>query len=534
MDHLTDYAKWMANVPFGEDISDVDAMILCYLSYADLSPILGIRDGITLREAVEGMKTREISCLIATDDPEFPYRVRQIASGHRFGDLIITDYTDELDPERDLQFSAMVFRSASWSFIAFRGTDQTLVGWKEDFIMSFTVMPSQARAAQYARERIDSGKWYLGGHSKGGNLALYAACALGEEKLARVERVYLLDSPGLCRESLEDTGVDTNAAYDKLVRIIPEYDVVGSLFAPKAPCERVVRSDAQGLMQHDMATWGVDHGELAKAEQRDPMSLMLNEALDKWLEGKDRAEREEFVTALFGQLEKGGKKTLGDVASEGLLGYENIVIGMIRERDGGDILGRLPLTKSIARTTERIGRKFTRLFRLKESILQCMGLILLGAVFVLVNERLLETLAGISLTALAIVQDIHTAGRLIKMRSNLKEQGQYVILSMVVTALVVSMLFKENAAYLLGSIGVSVCLWGMGFHCLRIFTGRKKRGFYRAIRLPEALILFFFGTVFLAVSHDQVGTYSYVFGVIMVLDGIIRLIYILLNAILRK
>ena len=532
MDPLTDYARWMENVPFGSDIGDLDAVIMCYLTYADLSPLP--EAGITLRDAVAAMGERDIPCLIVSDDPGFSDRVRQIAAGRRFGDLVIADYTDERDDEKGIQFSAAVFRSPYWSFIAFRGTDQSLVGWREDFIMSFTVMPSQARAAEYARERIGGGKWYMGGHSKGGNLALYAACAVGEEQRALVERVYLLDSPGLCREALEGTGVDPDAAYDRLVRIIPEYDVVGSLFAPRVPRETVVRSDYRGLMQHDMASWGVDHGRLMAAEQRDPVSLMIGEATGKWLDRVDRQAREEFVDSLFEQLGKGGKKTLRDVSSEGLPGYESIVIGMLRKREGRNALGRFPLKESLARSGERLGKKLRRFLRFRESILQCFGLILLGAVFVLVNERLLETSAHIFLAALAAGQDILTARRLIKNRSSLKEQGPYVALSLFVTALVLCMLFKENAAFLLGSIGVSACLWVMGFHCFGIFSGRKKRGFYRWIRLPEALILFYFGAAFLTVSHDGAGIYVYTLGMIMILDGLARLFRILLGDVLRR
>ncbi|MBR6706305.1 MAG: DUF2974 domain-containing protein [Clostridia bacterium] len=532
MDHLTDYARWMENVPFGSEISDLDAMIMCYLTYADLAPLPG--RGITLRDAVAAMEEREIPCLIASDDPLFSDRVRMIAAGHRFGDLVITDFVDERDDEKGIQFSATVFRSPFWSFLAFRGTDQSLVGWREDFIMSFTVMPSQVRASEYAREWIDGGKWYMGGHSKGGNLALYAACAIGEKQRALVERVYLLDSPGLCREALEGTGVDPDAARDRLVRIIPEYDVVGSLFAPGAPRETVVRSDYRGLMQHDMASWGVDHGSLMTAEKRDPVSLMISEATGKWLDRVDRQAREEFVDSLFEQLGKGGKKTLRDVTAEGLLGYESIVIGMLRKREGRSALGRFPLKESLERAEERLGKKLKRLLRLRESILQCFGLIMLGAVFTLVNERLLETSAGIFLTVLAAGQDILTARRLVKKRSALKEQSPYVALSLFVTALVLCMLFKEHAAFLLGSIGVSTCLWVMGFHCFGIFTGRKKSGFYRWIRLPEALILFYFGAAFLTVPHAEAGVYVYSLGLIMVLDGLVRLVRILLGDVLRR
>ncbi len=535
MDHLTDYALWMKDAPLGDSIGEVDAMVLCYLSYADLSGILQPGDEMTLREAVERMDVKEnIPCLIVTDDPHYSERVRMIASTRRYGELILSGYTDEHDTEKDLQFCAMVFRSPDWSFIVFRGTDQTLVGWKEDFIMSFTVMPSQVRAAEYARERIGKGKWYLGGHSKGGNLALYAACALDGERLASVERVFLLDSPGLCREGLEESDVDPNAAYDKLVRIIPEYDVVGGLFAPKSPRQIIVRSEAEGLMQHDMATWGVEHGELMTAPQQDPMSLLLVEAVGRWLEGKDRAQREEFVDSLFGEMQKGGRRTLGELNAEGLLGYESIVIGLIRRHDGGEELGRLPMKTNLTRAADRVTEAIGRLTGAREGIIQCLLLIVLGGAVFLVNEHLLETAAGIFLSGAAVVQDVWTVRKVIRCRKNPKEAMPYIYLSLFVTVMVLCMLFKENAAFLLGSIGVSVCLLAMGMHCLRLFAGKIKKGFYRWIRLPEALILFVFAVIYLVVSKPGAAQVSVVFGAIMMADGLIRLVRILLGTVLEK
>ncbi len=534
MDHISDYAKWMADIPFGGDLTDPDAMILCYLTYADLSPILGPGDEMPLREAVKRMdEHKEIPCLILGGDPHYSERVRMIASTRRFGDLIVAGYTDEIDRERNLQFCAMVFRSEKWSFMAFRGTDQTLVGWKEDFIMSFTVMPSQTRAAEYLKERIGDGKWYLGGHSKGGNLALYAACTLGD-RLAQVGRVYLLDSPGLCREALEDTGVDPDAAYDRLVRIIPEYDVVGGLFAPKAPREIIVSSDAQGLMQHDMATWGVDHGRLLEASGQDPMSVLLVDAVGNWLAGVDRQGREEFVEDLFSQLERGGKKYLGDVTAEGILGYESIVIGLVRKRGGRQSTGKLPLKANLTRMLSRVTGKLGALSGMWEGIAQCAALMVLGLLCLVVNEHLMETLAGITLSAIAAVQDVWTLRRLIRERKNMKEQTPYVMLSLFVTVLVLCMLFREDAAFLLGSIGVSIGLFAMGYHCVRLFLGRTRKGFYRWIRLPESLILFLFGIVYLVVPRGEASTPSAVLGVVMMADGAIRLCYILLSTAFGK
>ncbi len=420
------------------------------------------------------------------------------------------------------------------SFIAFRGTDQSLVGWREDFIMSFTVMPSQIRAAEYAREHIHGGAWYIGGHSKGGNLALYAAGVLEKEKADCLERVYLLDSPGLCREALEGKRIDLDAVRGRIRRIIPEYDVVGSLFAPDTPGEIIVRSDAAGLMQHDMATWGVNHGQLMTADRKDPMSVLLDDAMESWLEGLDRERRKMFVTSLFEQLEKGGRRTLRDVSAEGILGYESIVYGLIRRQGGKAFLPRFPLRESAARYLERAGASLKRLTRLRDGIVQCIALICLGALVVLVSERFLEAVAAVFLCGIAVAQDVWTIHRAVKMRDRVRDLGPNAVLGLTLTALAVCMLFKENAVFLLGSVGVSVALFTMGIHCCRLVLLRRKKGFYLWIRVPEALILFVFGAIYLLISQDGAGDCSAVLGAIMASDGLIRLCYILLSAALRR
>ena len=324
MDDLYDYILWLggysfSNVPF----QDADAVILCLISYFDLSPLFEGADEVKLsayRKQIDAGEVRfESMC-----DLESSLRILKAAvASRRFGDLSMTGYVDILLTRPPIQFSAVTFHSdAGWSFIAYRGTDNSLAGWREDFMISFTPTQAQEFSEEYARNRITPDRaWFIGGHSKGGNLALYAACKLSKEKRTSLRHVYVLDGPGFCPEVLD---VGAIGAIEPLItRIIPGFSVIGRLFEPRIRATRIVRSSASGLMQHDPASWCIDHGKLATLPQTLQSSNLIIEILNKWIGNLAREDRRIFVNDVFDVLAAGGAKTLEALSAEGLLkGYE--------------------------------------------------------------------------------------------------------------------------------------------------------------------------------------------------------------------
>ncbi|MBQ3931185.1 MAG: DUF2974 domain-containing protein [Firmicutes bacterium] len=348
MDRLTDYIAWLGDVDFdAKPLNEVDALIMCVISYFDLGPAMDPNGGIFyLKDCVRVENSGKLGLKITGGDLGNSDIFKAAAESKRFGELVITRFVDQLDPGKDLQFSAVVL---SWkdkfSFIAYRGTDDTLVGWKEDFMIAYTRTQAQKLAAEYAKASINekpgtkTGKlpaslmgkksrnenklWYIGGHSKGANLAMYAACMLSDRDLSKVERVFVLDGPGSAPEVLDPGLLKRIDA--KTTRIIPEYSVIGRLMEPQLSNTLIVESAFDGFMQHSLASWGVYHGGPALSEMTEPKDRWINETLRKWIEGMPVETRETFVNELFAGLMAGGAQTVPELMSGGLAGLESVL-----------------------------------------------------------------------------------------------------------------------------------------------------------------------------------------------------------------
>ena len=335
MDNLKDYIGWMGDIPISATgLRDADALILCELSYFDFSPLFDAPDAAPYLRDYRAVLQAGTARVQITGSGESHTEIMQLAAAsRRFGALRLRDYVDVLSQEPPVQFSCLCFEDDDFSFLAYRGTDNSLAGWKEDFMFSFTRTPAQELALAYAAEHIRPGRrWYLGGHSKGGNLALYTACLLEPEQWDSVARVYLLDGPGLCPEVMEAARIEAIDA--KTRRIIPRFSVVGKLLEPKITDTRIVRSSGFGVGQHSMTTWGVDHGALALAKDPDPMSVWVNEKIRGWSDEISPENRALCVEELFSALQAGGARTVGEIKLFGPDGVEAI---LKRLRESSDV-----------------------------------------------------------------------------------------------------------------------------------------------------------------------------------------------------
>ena len=327
MEHLADYIRWMGDYPISNTgLNDADALVLCALSYVDFSPVFpaGTRY-CRVKDCRSMIEKGRVEVRTAAGSRGYPELLELAAASRRFGELRMTDYVEVQRQDPPLQFSALCFHDdRGFSFLAYRGTDDSLAGWEEDFMISFTRTEAQELALEYARAHVAPGRrWYVGGQSKGSNLALYACCLLEEEKWSAVKRLYLLDGPGFCPEVL-DAGlirrVDARAT-----QIVPSFCVVGKLFAPQITDTKIVRSFYPGFLQHDMISWGIDHGGLALTGEHDRISLLANEAVNEWIAGIRQEDRAVFVKEIFDVLAAGGADTLKEIGRGGREGLEAIL-----------------------------------------------------------------------------------------------------------------------------------------------------------------------------------------------------------------
>lgn len=245
-------------------------------------------------------------------------RLMEAAAGtRRFGPLALSRFVDEVDEEEGTQFAAMrVALPKGGTLVAFRGTDLSLAGWEEDFRIAYdSPVPAQRSAARYLAQTADDcpGDLYVCGHSKGGNLAVYAAAFCGEEAQTRVKRVFSFDAPGQTSGVME-TG--EYAAIRRRVRsFLPERSVVGVLLSQTRPYT-VVACGAFGLLQHNPFNWRIEGGAFVKRKTLSRRSLFLDKSLNRWISAMTREEREQMTRAVFDVLYSPGLESFEELGED--------------------------------------------------------------------------------------------------------------------------------------------------------------------------------------------------------------------------
>lgn len=335
MSNFLDYLDWRGDLPFTRDgFNEVDNLILSEVAYADLGGIVpgsGEAGEITLREAAERYEAEGRDQSHMANDPRA--LLLRAGKSERFGTARLSAYADETDLNEQTQFAAVTAGLSDGTvFVAFRGTDNTLVGWREDFNISvLSETPGQRRAARYLNEAAarQEGLLRVGGHSKGGNLAFYAAAFCDSAVKSRLLAAYSNDGPGFRREVTERALY--REVFPKLKKLVPEASIVGLLLT--AGEERaVVKSSAEGGQQHNPYTWQVQGSGFVRAEKLSAASLLLDEALDRWVDTLSDTERANLVSAIFDSLEASGATTLTELNANKRLSY-NAVLRAVRELD---------------------------------------------------------------------------------------------------------------------------------------------------------------------------------------------------------
>ena len=322
MADVRDYLELRGDITLAErPFNDADNLALATLAYLDLTGVVGApgEKGVRLTDACGellalsgGDLTTRVRSL-ATVDERF---VVALGGSARLGDAVLRDYVDVRDDERVMQFSAVTADLDNGeSYVAFRGTDTTLVGWRENFVLSFAVTQAQRAAADYLAHELEraasSGRRVrVGGHSKGGNLAAYAAACAPVALSGAIERAYSNDGPGMDRSVMPVSCHDVMG--ERYVRIIPAYSVVGRFFSDDAPAT-IVRSSAERSLQHDPLTWQVGPAGFLEADGPDPECLVVAGAFSSWLARLDPEDRRLLTDELFDALAAGGAERFEDV-----------------------------------------------------------------------------------------------------------------------------------------------------------------------------------------------------------------------------
>ena len=323
MGNIMDYISWRGDLTFAQSpFNEVDNLILACFSYVNLDRIPAVtrQKGIELKKLVKEFKKLHTIKELEADKSFIrlaPFMMFEMAESVRFGNCVIRNYVNEIVTEAEQQFSAVeIVLDDGTSYISFRGTDDTIIGWKEDFNLSTGVVPAQERAVEYMQRISDkaSGMLRVGGHSKGGNLAIYGSvmCKSVHDKILEI---YSNDGPGFSKEFQESP--ETAEMMPKIIRIIPEYSIIGTLLEhEKQPI--IVASTSRGLLQHDGFSWEVQGPGLVRRDSLNKTALRFIEILHKWIDGMDTEQKRLLIEDLFATLQASGYENLSGVQSGGL------------------------------------------------------------------------------------------------------------------------------------------------------------------------------------------------------------------------
>lgn len=313
MANIIDYLQWRGDLLFSQDgINTVDAVIFSRLSYIQFDGIIGENGSLTLRQAAEQFFSDEkrVSQVLWKGDAEL---LRAASESERFGNLRLSSYVNIIDSETKMQFSAIVIDLGDRRFLSYRGTDNTVVGWQEDFAM-FThfPLPSQIKALEYFEQTAArfEGRFILGGHSKGGNLAVYAAAFSEKELRDRIDAVYSMDGPGFERKNLENSAFDE--IRDKINTFVPQSSVFGMLLEHRENYT-VIQSDRMGFMQHDIYSWNVDRTELITLPKTTATSEFFDHTITDFFDGISAADREQLADGIFEVLNSADVMTFDEM-----------------------------------------------------------------------------------------------------------------------------------------------------------------------------------------------------------------------------
>ena len=323
MANAIDYIDWRGDLCFDvSPLHEAHNLLLCRLTSLDFTGIVPVDGEMPLAEAARlyferyGDEDRRLGVLLA---PGSVTMVKRMLQSARFSRLVLADYENRVDERRELQFCAVtVLVPDSTAFVAFRGTDDTLVAWKEDFYMgSMRTVPAQEEAAAYlcrAAWRYEQ-PLRVGGHSKGGNLSVYAAMSAPEEVQARLLDVYNNDGPGF-RDSVGGTE-GYRRIKERIHTILPQYSLVGVLLKTDDDFE-IVESCETGISAHNGFTWQVKGRRFVRCADFPFRTRVFSEAMRGWTEDLSYDERRELTNLFFGALESTGARTLTDLTAQKL------------------------------------------------------------------------------------------------------------------------------------------------------------------------------------------------------------------------
>ena len=320
-----DYLNWRGDLTFDKvAFNKIDALLFAQISYALLDGV--VPESFTEKKTLPQL-AKDFSSL-----PDYEERINigflinnrttelmiKSSEAERYRKVEVCGFRSIYNEENVEQFAAMTFIIDGKPLIAIRGTDDTIIGWKEDFNIAWLEqIPAQKDALEYFKEAAEAleGDFILAGHSKGGNLVINTAVKCGKELQKRVKEVYNFDGPGFNPDFFKLA--EYKAVEDRIQSFYPGFCVVGMIFHHPKKFE-IVQSDGFAFWQHDAMNWQIMGADFINEGKFADESRLFNIAFNKWIDKLNLNQRKDFVETMFCILEASGAKTNNEIEKDAL------------------------------------------------------------------------------------------------------------------------------------------------------------------------------------------------------------------------
>ncbi len=538
---LLDYVSWRGDIPFENDgFNIVDNLVFSFVAYSDFSHIELSKDenqkGLTLREYYQrlmksGGFPKSLSWIIKEEE------LCVIANSRRFGDVIVRDFVDVIKSESNsVQFCAMNFCFGNKEhYLAFQGTDNSIAGWREDTDLTYKKVPAQDMAVEYMERNIISGEtYYVGGHSKGANLAIYGASMISVEKRRYIKQVYDNDGPGICKDVMDPSLLD---GIDGITtRIIPTYSVIGMFFPHSFSKSYIVHSNEKLLMQHDIKSWLLNGSSLYSADKIDDEAKMIDDALDTFISNTKLEDREKAIDELFEAFDDSGKKkTVTSVTDGGLKELNRVLLKLAdTSAETKKTLNRIPLTVLFGRTLMKLRHVNPVKFLLDyPSIPMGVFFMILGFFFLFVREDIIPYFVGSVFVVVTLAEFLTFFYLFYLSHWNLKQN--LVRLYIVVISLAISCAYFVSGELMnsFSSVILGIVMMILSFimitRAMELY--KKKNIILMVISIIECLLMFATGLYFVILHSFESSSLLRLAGIIFLcisglrlFDGIYQLV----------
>lgn len=335
MGNIIDYVRAQKSSFAEKPLNRVDSLVFSWLAYYRFTDSMGVdsREGAALSELARESWMLDL-CAEMHDTESSITMLKAVAESPRFADVRACLFRYELSVKEQKQFSAICFElpGGLGNYVAYRGTDNTLIGWKENFNMAFQApVPAQGEAKEYLEDVASKleGPLWVGGHSKGGNLAVYAVMETDFSVRDRVVRCFSHDGPGFTKELVSKTVWQVESGL--VDKTLPQESIIGLLLEDNAAERCVVQSTKPGIMQHTPFSWVVEGDDFATMGSISYDAYKTDKRLSSWLAAMSNEDRERFVELLYKLVQAAGEVTfsgLTDSLKDGSLSL------MLKRLDG--------------------------------------------------------------------------------------------------------------------------------------------------------------------------------------------------------